>query len=436
MNNSVRLDRRGLLRWGALGGSAVAASGLLSACGFVNGGGDDAGGEGTLSLGLSTEQRAPLEPIMAAYTKATGVKLEPLYLATDQLASQMRTRLTSNTAPDLFKTSPGSGDPTALKLLAPEGFVADLSAASWAARVPAAFRPLCQVDGKTYAITTNRALIGTFYHRKSLTDLGLQPPATWTELLDVCAKLKKAGRTPMAIGMADPTSIQFLTYALAASTVYAADPDFDAKLASGATSFAASSGWNDAFGKVIELNRRGYFGKEPLRVSLDQAMKQVAAGQAAMITLVTSTFSLMAGYASGGAGDFGSFLTPGLDDKAKLKIPASPSHLFAVNAKSDRVDEARQFLDYLARPANIAAFCSVAKGVPGLDGVPTDQVSPTITPLLPYLKDGLNVPFANQLWPNAAVQQALLTVGQQLFSGSATVAGALEKMDEAYRKKA
>ncbi|NUW41857.1 ABC transporter substrate-binding protein [Nonomuraea rhodomycinica] len=424
--------RRDFLRIGVLGAGALASGGLLTSCGFVGGGGEDTG---KLTLGATNEQRAPLSPILAAYEKQSGVTFEPTYMATDQLGSQIRTRLTSNTAPDLFRVGPGSGEPTAVKLLAPQGFLADLSAASWAGSMPAGFRPLCQVDGKTYALTTNRAIIGTFYNKKIFTELGLEPPTTWSELLGVCDKIKKAGKTPIALGMADATTIQFTAYALAATTVYAADPGFDAKLASGATTFAASAGWKEALEKILELNKRGFFDDKPLGVSLDQSMKAVASGQAAMVNLVTSTFSLMAGYAAGGEAEFGVFAAPGGDDAAKTMIPASPSHLFGVNAKSERAAEARKFLDFLAQPANIASFCAAAKGVPGLDGVPTDKVSPTLAPLLPFLKDGRNVPFANHTWPNAVVQQTLLTAGQQLFSGSTTVDDALKKMDESYQKK-
>jgi raffinose/stachyose/melibiose transport system substrate-binding protein len=427
MTLSTTIRRRHFL----IGAGAIASTSLLSSCGFV-GGGDDGG---KLTLGATNEQRAPLGPIIAAYEKQSGVKFEPTYMAPDQLGSQIRTRLTSNTAPDFFRVGPGSGEPTAIKLLAPLGFLSDLSAAPWAAKMPAGFKPLCQVGGKTYALTTNRAIIGTFYNKKIFTDLGLQPPTTWSELLEVCEKIKKAGKVPIALGMADATTIQFTAYALAATTVYAADPEFETKMASGATTFADSAGWKEALEKTLELQKRGFFNDKPLGVSLDQSMKSVAAGEAAMVNLVTSTFSLMAGYAAGGEGDFGVFAAPGGDDAAKTRIPASPSHLFGVNAKSERAEEAKKFLSFLAQPENIMSFCAAAKGVPGLDGVPTDKVTPTLAPLMPYLQDGRNVPFANHNWPNAAVQQTLLTVGQQLFSGSMTVPDALKKMDESYQKK-
>lgn len=60
------------------------------------------------------------------------------------------------------------------------------------------------VDGKTYMIPTAGDVTNViFYNKQIFGDLGLQPPTTWDQFLDVCEKLKAAGITPIVAGNKD-----------------------------------------------------------------------------------------------------------------------------------------------------------------------------------------------------------------------------------------
>jgi multiple sugar transport system substrate-binding protein len=57
-----------------------------------------------------------------------------------------------------------------------------------------------RIDGQVYGFPLSYYAWG-FIYRKSLFDrLGLRPPATWSEFLNVCKRLKAAGVTPLAVG--------------------------------------------------------------------------------------------------------------------------------------------------------------------------------------------------------------------------------------------
>jgi raffinose/stachyose/melibiose transport system substrate-binding protein len=87
----------------------------------------------------------------------------------------------------------------------------------------------------------------------------------------------------------------------------------------------------------------------------------------------------------------------------------------------------------MAEPENMNQAASLQGALPG---IPNDQfeVDPDLKPMMPFLDEGKTVPFMDQLWPNAEVQQIHFAVVQQLFTGEITIDEALTRMDEAYQK--
>src|SRR5204863_9502332 len=112
-----------------------------------------------------------------------------------------------------------------------------LSDQSWTKIIPDGLKSAFQLQGKTLIYSAGSSVIGAIYNKKVFDEVGVQPPATWSELLDVCAKIKSAGKIPIALGAGTDWVTQLITYALVPSTVYAKDPTFDDQLAAGKTSF-------------------------------------------------------------------------------------------------------------------------------------------------------------------------------------------------------
>lgn len=98
--------------------------------------------------------------------------------------------------------------------------------------------------------------------------------------------------------------------------------------------------------------------------------------------------------------------------------------------RPERIDEARQFIEFLTSPEGQALYADSIAGIPALD--PEYEVDPALEPLMTYMAEGKTDPFMDQLWPNPNVQQVHLEVGQQLLAGDITVEEALARMDEAY----
>jgi hypothetical protein len=117
----------------------------------------------------------------------------------------------------------------------------------------------------------------------------------------------------------------------------------------------------------------------------------------------------------------------------KLWIPAAAGGSYGLNAESDNPEGGKELLQVMAEPENMNKSASLQGALPS---IPNDQfqIPSALEPMMPFMEEGKIVPFMDQLWPNAEVQQAHFTAVQQLFTGEITIDEALRSMDEAYQK--
>src|SRR5690242_18927620 len=136
------------------GAGAVAAELALSglaACGS-SGGTQEAGGKiaGTISV---TSVDAHAKDVATAFEKkypGTTVKVQVVG-DVSAIQQQVRTELTSKTAPELFSVWPGNGNPKAVAVLGAAGdFLYDLSARPWVEQMSKNLIDSASYQGKVY----------------------------------------------------------------------------------------------------------------------------------------------------------------------------------------------------------------------------------------------------------------------------------------------
>jgi raffinose/stachyose/melibiose transport system substrate-binding protein len=416
-----------------VGGGAVLATvpGALAACGGGTQGGDDGGGA-TLRLVGVADQRPPVAEMIKRYAKVDpDAAFKPSYAPTDQVQTSVRTQLGAGNAPDIFVVYPGNGSAMSMVQLAQAGLLADLSGEPWTKLIPDSFKPAFEHEGKVNIYSPGSTVIGAIYNKKVFADAGVEPPTTWSELLDVCAEIKQAGKVPIALGAQTPWVTQLINYALVPSTVYAENPRFDEEQLAGKASFR-DSGWRDAMEMYLELQRRGFFNDSPNGTTFEQQTSMVGTGKAAMAVQVSAVLPAFKD-AARDPSELGMFAFPGADDAQKVWIPAGVVVGFGVSAKSQHADDAKKFLAFMAEPANMNAYAEIVAAVPLQTGADA-KVDPILKPMLPFIEQNRSVPFMDQRWPNAEVQPTHFSVVQQLLGKKISVDAALEEMDEVYRK--
>jgi raffinose/stachyose/melibiose transport system substrate-binding protein len=430
---TVQFDRRQFLR--AAGGVAAltALPGALAACGGSSGssGGSGGSGGGTPTLkviGVADQQKA-LDELTKLYTAA---KFNTSYAPTDQVTTSLRAQLGAGNAPDVHVVYPGNGNSMAMVQIAQAGLLADLSSQQWTSVIPAGLKPAFQYQNKTFIYSAGSSVIGAIYNKKAFQKAGVQPPKTWTELLTVCEKLKKAGIVPIALGANTPWVTQLITYALVPSTVYAKNPQFDAQMAAGSATFA-SSGWKDAMNMYLELQQKGYFNPNPNGTTYEQQTSMVATGKAAMAVQVSAVLPDFRKAASN-PDDLGMFVFPGADTAADVWIPAGVVVGLGVSARGKHLDASKAFIEFLGKQENIDRWAEAVACIP-LKRSATSKIDPVLSDFLPLIDANKAVPFMDQNWPNAEVQPVHFAVIQDLLAGKTTVDKGLAKMDQTYRKK-
>ncbi|WP_114560789.1 ABC transporter substrate-binding protein [Desertihabitans aurantiacus] len=407
----------------------------LAGCGFVNtGGGDgsDGGTSGTVTAYVNTEQSAGLAPLVEAFEQETGSTVDVSSATTDELNQQLRVQLTSGTAADLIRVSPGSSSPVAAGVLGRADELADLSDAGWVAELSEDTRSLAEVEGEVVAFPVSRNAIVMAYNREVFARAGVEVPTTWSELLTACEQLSAAGVTPISTPFQGGIYLQFWVYALAATLVYAENPEIDAQMAAGETSFVSDARWNETFARIAQLNDAGYFSDGMLGIPPDQGLQSVATGESAMVLLVSAGLPQLYGYAEGGEEAFDVFALPANEDASSTHVAIAPDFL-AVNAEAENPEGARAFLDFLARPENVEAYADEMGVLPGL-AVDAELSSDALEPIMPMFDSGRTAGYANYLWPNGDVQQTMLQSGQEWLDGTIDTPALLEQMDAEYAR--
>ncbi|MEU1183178.1 extracellular solute-binding protein [Streptomyces sp. NPDC005820] len=413
----------------ALAATTTAAA-LLAACsgGTEAGSGGSAGGSKTLTL--ASIDQGSVEDVVKAFEKANpGVKVRYTTSGADQYQQQIRTQLSSGTAPDVMSVWPGNGNPGATYVLAEPGYLRDLSDQAWAAKLPEAIKSVAQYDGKTYTAVFGQNGIGAVYNEQAMTKAGLTPPDTWTKLLAFCRDAKAKGTPAFALGNQDNWVTQLVLYDLVATSVYGPDRDFDQKMQAGQTTFADSS-WKTALDKYVTMEKTGCFQKNPLGTNYEASQQLAATGKTLGIVQGNWVIALLK--QKNPQGTFTLKALPATDDPAQTLVPAAAGAGYGVNAKAKNPELALKFVNFVMSPEGMNLFVKKQGGLPTLPDTGY-RADPSLAELSRFITSNRTVPFMDQLWPNAKVQQTMLSGLQEIFSGQSTPEKLLNEMDTDYK---
>jgi raffinose/stachyose/melibiose transport system substrate-binding protein len=404
---------------------AVTTAAALVAC---SGGTNAATDANTLTL--ASVDQGSVEDVVKAFEDANpGVKVNFTTSGADQYQQQIRTQLSSGTAPDVMSVWPGNGNPGTVHVLGEAGYLRDLSDQKWVAKYPKVVSDVAQYEGKTYDAIFGVNGIGAVYNEQAMTAAGLTAPGTWTELLAFCRAAKEKGTPAFALGIQDNWVTQIALYALVATTVYGEDRDFDKKMAAGQTTFAASP-WTTAVAKYVEMEQTGCFQQDPLGTSYEASQKLAATGKTLGIIQGNWVIALLT--KQNPKGTFTIKALPATDDPAQFLMPAAAGAGYGVNAKAKNPSLALKFVNFVMSPEGMNLFVKKQGGLPALPDTGY-SIDPSLTDLSTAITDNRTVPFMDQLWPNPKVQQTMFTGLQEIFSGQSTPDKMLASMDADYK---
>jgi ABC-type glycerol-3-phosphate transport system substrate-binding protein len=121
-------------------------------------------------------------------------------VAHEDFKQAIRAYLTASTPPDVMTWFAGNR----ARFFIDKGLIMDISDVwedeGWNDDYAKGFRALSTVDGKQYFLPTSWYWWAVYYRPSIFDQVGLEPPKTWDEFLQVCETLKQNGFTPLTIG--------------------------------------------------------------------------------------------------------------------------------------------------------------------------------------------------------------------------------------------
>lgn len=257
--------------------------------------------------------------------------------------------------------------------------LADLTSSDWTKNYEATFLKSVQYtytgDGKLYGAPLGGVTIpGVFYNKKVFSDLGLSIPNTWTEYLNVCEKVKAAGKTPIFMAGKDAWTVQIFNIMGLQREFKGKDPIQGAKdLSENKVNITNLALFKDSYAKLKELKDKGYFQKNWLSDNYDSSQKALAEGSAAMVINATWMLDEITKKYPNNLNDIGAFTVP--FDGDDVVGAWMPNGLFAFK-ESKNLEAAKEFINYFESVDTQNLYYSAQPGIPAMTGLKVEGIAP------------------------------------------------------------
>jgi raffinose/stachyose/melibiose transport system substrate-binding protein len=312
----------------------------------------------TLRVAMGSPGEAAIavwDGIKAQYEAAhPGWTVEMNYMDDDLYETiGLQNLLSGRNAPDVYFEWTGSR----LAQRYADGYAADLTAAATTGPITGLFDDAwlspATVDGKLVMVPHTADVTNVlFYNKQILADAGLTPPTTWAELLAACDALNAKGIIPIASGNKDLWAAGNFMSHMASRVV--GEGVYDTTLAG--TGKFDTPAWEQAFGYITDLTAHKCVNESVNAIDDNAGAQLFFQGKAAMHAIGSWLVSWAVSDAptldfdfvnwpampEGSAGDQGSVI--GVETG------------YVVNAKSDKIDAAVDYLALVNSDANVQAF--------------------------------------------------------------------------------
>jgi len=374
-------------------------------------------------LTWQTPLRDQYEAAFQKYSKLhANVKIQFSAIPTDQYPQALQIRVASGDAPDLIQLWPGL---QAVVPYAKSGLLADLSHEPWVKDLYDGPKQAVSYNGKVYAYPLETSVIGVIYNKKIFADLKLEVPRTWEDFLKVCQKIKEAGKVPIAMPAKTAWCPQFLPiYTLNGNLVYSKYPHFDDALMAGKATFARSE-YKRALEMFMELNDKGYYGADPLGITIEQAEQMMVKGDAAMT--VNGSWTVAELQLIDPQYPAGMFPVPA-PVGYQTTIPVGQGSCYGIYYKSKNLAETKKLLKFLTEESVYNSFSKYSVALSPSKKIKTDTPAAITDKMAPAMEKA-SYQFTNQTWA-PGIQDAWQKNFQALLSKTVSIDAVIKEMDE------
>jgi raffinose/stachyose/melibiose transport system substrate-binding protein len=269
--------------------------------------------------------------------------------------------------------------------------------------------------------------LGVYVNLDILAKAGItSPPTDFPGFLDVLGKLRAGGLPGYSFPNAQGVMGEFVMLMSAASTVYEDTPDWDQRFMRGEVTFPES--YREPLEQIERLGRDGYVDFRN-SVGTDEA----TTGQPDFIAGKSAFFAGGAWQAAAikkAPFELAFIPWPGGEAGTKPSALLFPGTMWAVNARTEQADAAKKFLDFWAKPENLAPFLSAEAALSPFAGATPDADPVLATMAQAYAEDRFALSPANT-WNLAAPQVKIRKVLQGFLLGDTDIDETLNAIQDA-----
>ncbi|MBM4254159.1 MAG: extracellular solute-binding protein [Deltaproteobacteria bacterium] len=299
-------------------------------------------------------QRSAYDGIIRRFAnRHPDIKIAKTVRAAEEYKEQLPGWLTLESGPaDVYFTFAGAK----LENFVNQGLIASIDATPWQSQMKPGLVNAVKIRGQVYGLPLSVYQWGFYYHKSTFTELGITPPATWSDFLAVCDTLKAHNITPIALGSKvrwvlagwfDYLNLRLNGIAFHKELMHGIASYKDPRVA-------------EVFGYWRQLIDRGYFSINHPQHDWQFALPSVYRRKAGMILL--GNFVLPAVPAPI-MPELGFFRFPTILPNMPL-FEDVPLDVVVIAAKSRHQREAKLFVDYMADPEVQAEINEVTAMIP------------------------------------------------------------------------
>jgi raffinose/stachyose/melibiose transport system substrate-binding protein len=296
-------------------------------------------------------QNEQIEALNAAFMDAyPNITIERVSRSTEDLRTTLRLALSDEEAPDVVQannTRSDMGQYVAAGLLVPLDAYAE--AYGWFDRFPGSVRAAASYsddgvvfgEGQLYGLPQMGEIVGLFYNKTKLDDLGIEPPATTDDFIAAVEAALEAGEVPIQFGNSEGWP-GIHEYGFVQNQFV--DAETIRNLGFGRPGSSWTSEDNVAAAEaIVAWTDAGYFADGYSGTDYDTAWQSFAGGDG--VFLVGGTW-LLADLADAMGDEVGFVLTPAGASGQHL-VTGGPSIPWAIPTNSDSADAAAAYIDFI-----------------------------------------------------------------------------------------
>jgi raffinose/stachyose/melibiose transport system substrate-binding protein len=306
----------------------------------------------TITLASSQTQIKDVDRELAdKFKKESGITVDIQAYPDDQFNDIIKTKLATQEAPDIMLLQAG----IIMRNYQPEKYLMDLSKESWVPKMKDWAINGSTIDSKLYAFNLHSVDgWGMLYNPDLFAKYSLTVPKTYADFVKLCDTLLKNGITPIyengKDGWHSPIWITEVT-----PKALQREPKLFEKLNSGELKYSDVPEFKTALDQVVDLNNKGFFGKNVLSNDWDHGFDGLASGKYAMQLVYTAyQQELMTKFPDSHADKWKMFPIP-LADNTGFGVSAG-GIVNAVSKNTKHINEIRKYWDFLMKEENLKTY--------------------------------------------------------------------------------